>query len=418
MVRGLRWWIIGLVFLATLINFIDRLTVSILGPVIVDQLHLTHLQFGSLTIWFLVAYTASQGLSGKLYDRTGVRRGMALSVLVWSLAAAGHAFAQGLASLRALRFVLGLGEAGNWPGAAKVIAAWFPARERALAMGIFNSGVAVGNIVAPPLLVFLQVHYGWQTAFLVTGGLGFGWLVLWLLFYESPDRHRSITPAERALIQSPASATPEAGAVAWRELLTYRQTWALIVARFITDPVWWLYITWLPKYLADVRGFSLRDIGMFAWLPYVTADAGSLGGGWLSGHLIARGWTLDRARKTVIVGGAVFMLAGIPAAFAESAGGALACIACVTFGFQTWINNVQTLPSDVFEARAVASVAGLGGVGAGLGAMLFTYATGVVVDRTHSYTPMLVIAGLLPILGTAVLFVLGGPIRRVPITSS
>ena len=153
-----------------------------------------------------------------------------------------------------------------------------------------------------------------------------------------------------------------------------------------------------------MRGFSLRDIGLFAWLPYVTADAGSLGGGWLSGHLIARGWTLDRARKTIIVVGAVFMLAGIPAAFADSAGVALACIACVTFGFQTWINNVQTLPSDVFDARAVASVAGLGGVGAGLGAMLFTYATGVVVDRTHSYTPMLVIAGLLPILGTAVLF--------------
>jgi MFS transporter, ACS family, aldohexuronate transporter len=417
-VRGLRWWIIGLVFLATLINFIDRLTIAVLGPVITTDLGLTNTEFASLTVWFLAAYTASQGLSGRLYDRVGTRRGFTLSVLVWSVAATAHAFARSLRDLSILRFILGLGEAGNWPGAAKVIAQWFPSRERALAMGIFNSGVAVGNIVAPPLLVFLQVHYGWQTAFLVTGGLGFGWLVLWLLFYESPDRHRSITPAERALIQSPASATPEAGAVAWRELLTYRQTWALIVARFITDPVWWLYITWLPKYLADVRGFSLRDIGMFAWLPYVTADAGSLGGGWLSGHLIARGWTLDRARKTVIVGGAVFMLAGIPAAFAESAGGALACIACVTFGFQTWINNVQTLPSDVFEARAVASVAGLGGVGAGLGAMLFTYATGVVVDRTHSYTPMLVIAGLLPILGTAVLFVLGGPIRRVPITSS
>jgi ACS family hexuronate transporter-like MFS transporter len=407
-VRGLRWWIIGLVFLATLINFIDRLTIAVLGPVITTDLGLTNTEFASLTVWFLAAYTASQGLSGRLYDRVGTRRGFTLSVLVWSVAATAHAFARSLRDLSILRFILGLGEAGNWPGAAKVIAQWFPSRERALAMGIFNSGVAVGNIVAPPLLVFLQVHYGWQTAFLVTGGLGFGWLVLWLLFYESPDRHRSITPAERALIQSPASPTPEAGAVAWRELLTYRQTWALIVARFITDPVWWLYITWLPKYLADVRGFSLRDIGMFAWLPYVTADAGSLGGGWLSGHLIARGWTLDRARKTVIVGGAVFMLAGIPAAFAESAGGALACIAC----------NVQTLPSDVFEARAVASVAGLGGVGAGLGAMLFTYATGVVVDRTHSYTPMLVIAGLLPILGTAVLFVLGGPIRRVPITSS
>ena len=380
---------------------------------ITTDLGLTNTEFGSLTVWFLAAYTASQGLSGRLYDRVGTRRGFTISVLVWSAAATAHAFARSLRDLSVLRFILGLGEAGNWPGAAKVIAQWFPSRERALAMGIFNSGVALGNIVAPPLIVFLQIHYGWQTAFLVTGSLGFGWLVLWLLYYESPDRHPSITPEERALITEEGVSTAT-GAIPWRELLKYRQTWAIVAARFVTDPVWWLYITWLPKYLADVRGFSLKDIGLFAWLPYVSADAGSLGGGWLSGHLIARGWTPDRARKTVIVAGAIFMLAGIPAAFADSAGWALAFIACVTFGFQTWINNVQTLPSDIFETRAVASVAGLGGVGAGLGAMLFTYATGVVVDRTHWYTPMLVTAGLLPIAGTAVLFAIGGTIRKVP----
>jgi ACS family hexuronate transporter-like MFS transporter len=335
-----------------------------------------------------------------------------LSVIVWSAAASAHAFARSLTSLSALRFVLGLGEAGNWPGAAKVIAQWFPARERALGMGIFNSGVAIGNIVAPPLIVFLQLRYGWQAAFLVTGSLGFGWLVLWLLFYDSPDRHPSITREEYALITE-GNAAPTAGAVPWRQLLQYRQTWAIVLARFVTDPVWWLYITWLPKYLSDVRGFSLKEIGMFAWLPYVTADAGSLAGGWLSGWLIARGWTADRARKSIIAAGAVFMLAGIPAALADSAGVALACVAVVTFGFQSWINNVQTMPSDFFEERAVASVAGLGGVGAGLGAMLFTYATGYVVDRTHSYTPILLTAGLLPILGTMVLFRVGGVIRRV-----
>ncbi|HKV98252.1 MAG TPA: MFS transporter [Vicinamibacterales bacterium] len=409
--RGLRWWIIGLVFLATLINFIDRLTISILAPVITTDLKLSNTEFGSLTVWFLAAYTASQGLSGRLFDRVGTRRGFTISVLVWSAAATAHAFARSLRGLSVLRFVLGLGEAGNWPGAAKVIAQWFPARERAFAMGIFNSGVAIGNIVAPPLIVLLQIRYGWQAAFLVTGGLGFAWLLLWLMFYDSPDRHPSITPAERALIGA-AGSRATAGAVPWRELLKFRQTWALVAARFVTDPVWWLYITWLPKYLADVRGFSLKEIGLFAWLPYVTADAGSLGGGWLSGHLIARGWSVDRARKTVIVIGALFMLGGNPAALAASAGWALAWIACVTFGFQTWINNVQTLPSDIFESRAVASVAGLGGVGAGLGAMLFTYTTGVVVDRMHSYTPMLVIAGILPIIGTVVLFAIGGPIVR------
>ncbi len=258
---GLRWWIAGLVFLATLINFLDRLTISVLAPVITAQLGLTNLQFASINTWFLVAYTASQGLSGKLYDRIGTRRGFAISIVVWSSAAMAHAFARGLASLSCLRFVLGLGEAGNWPGAAKVIAEWFPIRQRALGMGIFNSGVAIGSILAPPLIVWLQLRFGWQTTFLATGALGFGWLVLWLLFYESPERHPSITPAEYALIQQDRDPSTSAGAVPWRELLRHRQVWAIVLSRFLTDPVWWLYITWLPLYLYNVRGFSLKQIG-------------------------------------------------------------------------------------------------------------------------------------------------------------
>ena len=275
-------------------------------------------------------------------------------------------------------------------------------------MGIFNSGVAVGNILAVPLIVWLQLRFGWQAAFLVTGSLGFLWLLGWLRVYDEPQRHRSIAAAELALVSEGRQNGPAAEAPSWRQLLRHRQVWAIVLSRFLTDPVWWLYITWLPKYLADARGFSLAEIGMFAWLPYVTADAGSLGGGWLSGRLIARGWAVDRARKTVIAAGAVLMLAGIPAALAGSAGTALAFIACVTLGFQSWINNVQTIPSDVFPKEAVASVAGLGGVGAGLGAMLFTYATGAVVDRLHSYTPILIVAGLLPLAGTAVLFLVAG----------
>jgi ACS family hexuronate transporter-like MFS transporter len=407
-VRGLRWWIIGLVFLATLINFIDRLTVSILGPVIMSQLQLTNTQFGSITAWFLVAYTASQGLSGKLYDHIGVKRGFTLSVLVWSIAASAHAFARGLTDLRVLRVILGLGEAGNWPGAAKVIAEWFPVRERAFAMGIFNSGVAVGNIVAFPLVTWLQWRFGWKTTFVVTGSLGFGWLLLWLWLYDAPERHAKLSPAELSLIrEGRAAATPS---MPWRRLLEHRQAWAIVLARFLTDPVWWLYITWLPVYLHDVRGFNLKEIGLFGWLPYVTADAGSLLGGYLSGRLIARGWSVDRARKTIIGAAAVFMLAGVPAALTTDRMLALACIACVTFGFQAWINNVQTIPSDVFPAGAVASVAGLGGVGAGLGAILFTMTTGYVVDH-YSYTPILLTAAGLPIAGTAILFVVGGRIR-------
>ena len=412
-VRGLRWWMISLVFLATLINFIDRLTISVLAPVITVQLGLTNLQFASISTWFLIAYTASQGLSGKLYDRAGTRRGFTISILIWSAAAMGHAFARGLASLSCLRFVLGIGEAGNWPGAAKAIAEWFPARQRALGMGIFNSGVSVGSILAPPLIVWLQLRFGWQTTFLVTGGLGFGWLILWLLFYDTPERHRAISREEYAIINEGRPLTSRSQSVSWRQLLIHRQVWAIMLSRFLTDPVWWLYITWLPLYLSTARGFSLKQIGMFAWLPYVAADAGSLLGGCASGYLMDRGISTNAARKTVMAAGALLMLAGIPAALSENAMSALAFISIVTFGFQSWINNLQTTPSDFFPEQDVASVAGLGGVGAGVGAILFTLTTVFVVDRLHSYTPILITAGLLPVLGTAVFFLLGGEIRRL-----
>ncbi len=447
--RGLRWWIVGLVFLATLINYIDRLTISVLAPVITKDLGLSNEQFGGVVVWFLLAYTISQSLSGKLYDRIGTRLGFVVSIIVWSAAAAAHAFARGLGSLSVLRFLLGLGEAGNWPGAAKTVAEWFPIRQRAFGMAIFNSGAAIGSVVAPPLIVWLQLRYGWQTTFIATGALGFLWLALWLVFYQTPDRHPWLTDEERTLIAegqrvegdsgAPASrlvveqesaasvedvATSAApgdlaaeGAPRWRDLLRYRQVWAIVLARFLTDPVWWLYITWLPKYLADARGFSLVKIGLFAWVPYAAADAGSLVGGWLSGFLIGRGWTVDRARKAVIALAALLMPAGIFAAYAEDPMTSLALIGVVLFGFQVWINNVQTLPSDFFADRAVASVAGLGGTGAGIGSMIFIYATGWVVDR-FSYVPILVAAGLLAPLGTVVLFTLAGRIGRVPVKAA
>jgi ACS family hexuronate transporter-like MFS transporter len=430
--RGLRWWIAGLIFLATLVNYIDRLTISVLAPVITRDLGLTNTQFGGIITWFLLAYTISQGLSGKLYDRVGTKRGFVYSIMVWSIAAMCHAFARGLASLSIFRFVLGLGEAGNWPGAAKTVAEWFPIRERAFGMAIFNSGAAIGSVVAPPLIVWLSLTYGWQTTFIVTGSLGFVWLALWLVFYQTPDRHKWLRDEERQLIREGQRVNVAADAdvartlvgvgverhrlksmpLRWRELLRYRQVWAIVLSRFLTDPVWWLYISWLPKYLADARGFSLIKIGLFAWVPYVAADAGSLSGGWLSGYLISRGWTVDRARKLVIAIAALLMPAGIFAAFARDAMVALALIGVVLFGFQVWINNVQTLPSDFFPDKAVASVAGLGGTGAGIGSMIFIFSTGWVVDH-FSYVPVLVVAGLLAPLGTVVLFALSGRIERV-----
>jgi ACS family hexuronate transporter-like MFS transporter len=423
--RGLRWWIVGLIFLATLINYIDRLTISVLAPVITHDLGLTNTEFGGILTWFLLAYTISQGLSGKLYDRVGTKRGFVCSIVLWSIAAMAHAFARGLASLSVFRFVLGLGEAGNWPGAAKTVAEWFPIRERAFGMAIFNSGAAIGSVVAPPLIVWLSLTYGWQTTFIVTGALGFGWLVLWLLFYENPDRHKWLGQEERQLIRegqrtemAPGAASNElAEAPRWRELLRYRQVWAIVLARFLTDPIWWLYISWLPKYLADARGFSLIKIGLFAPVAYGAADAGSLLGGWMSGHLIARGWSVDRARKLVILIAALLMPAGIFAAFAHDAIVALVLIGVVLFGFQVWINNVQTLPSDFFSDKAVASVAGLGGTGAGIGSMIFIFSTGWVVDH-FSYVPVLVVAGLLAPFGTLVLFALSGPIKRVSLKPS
>ena len=402
-----------LVFLATMINFLDRLTISILAPVITTQLGLTNLQFASITFWFLLAYALSQAFSGRLYDWIGTKKGFTLSILLWSSAAIGHAFARGLTSLSCLRIALGIGEAGNWPGAAKVMAEWFPVRQRALGMGIFNSGVAAGSIIGPPLIVWLQLNFGWKSAFLVTGGLGFIWLALWQLFYETPARHKALTPEEKTLIQEGRDTQESPRKIGWSELLKRREVWGILLSRFVTDPVWWFYITWLPLYLYNARGFDLKKIGSFEWLPYVAAAAGSLIGGWLSGNWIARGWTVNRARKTVIVGGAVLMTAGILAARTSSAMAALAFIAVVLFGFQSWINNVQTLPSDYFPDNAVASVAGLGGLAAGVGAMLFTLATGWSVDHYHTYTPILVIAALLPLLGTILLFAVGGPIRRV-----
>ena len=418
--NGVRWLIIGMVFFATLINYIDRLTISVLAPLIVEDLQLTNTEFGGIATWFLLAYTISQSLSGKLYDRIGIKKGFTVSIVVWSLAAMSHAFATGLRSLSFFRFVLGLGEAGNWPGAAKTVAVWFPARERAFAMAIFNSGAAIGSIVAPPVIVGLTAYFGhWYQTFIVTGALGFIWLIFWWLVYDTPEDHKWLTKKEFKLIREDdknsdaiSPKETEEKPLGWFQLLTYRQTWAIVLARFLVDPVWWLYITWLPLFLYKVHGFDLKQIGLFAWVPFVAADAGSLFGGWLSGFLIGRGWSVNNARKAVIGFGACLMPAGILAAYTPDSMMALALIGVVLFGFQVWINNVQTLPSDLFPSSAVGSVAGLGGTGAGIGSMIFIFTTGWVVDN-YSYTPILVTAGLLAPVGTIVLFALMGKIKRV-----
>src|SRR5688500_18856482 len=341
---GVRWLMVGLVFLATVINYIDRQTVAVLSPVLLQELGLSKVDYGNVVSFFLLAYTISQALSGKLFDRIGTKLGFTISITLWSIAACLHALATGFRSLSACRFLLGLGEAGNWPGAAKVVAEWFPIRERAFGMAIFNSGATLGAVVAPPVIVWLQLRYGWQQTFLFTGLLGFVWLGAWLLLFRTPERHPWLRQPERDHIREGQQADDAGGghAPGWRELLRHRQVWAIVAGRFFTDPIWWLYISWLPQYLFDARGFDLQKIGAFAWLPFLAADVGALSGGYLSGYLIRHGASVDRARKTCMAIGALLMPAGALAVRVESAWTALGLISLVLFAFQFWINNLQT----------------------------------------------------------------------------
>ncbi len=415
-IKGLRWLMVGLIFLVTVINYIDRQTVSVLKTSISADLGLSNADYAAIQNSFLLFYGISQMVSGRLYDVIGTRLGFVFSIVVWSGAAAAHAAARTALSFAVFRAALGFGEAGNWPGAAKVVGEWFPVRERALGMGIFNTGAAVGGAVSPPIIAWLATVYGWRATFIVTGALGFIWLALWLVLFRTPGRHPWITQAEREHILD--GTTDAASGPAWRpgwmQLLTYRQTWSVVVGRFITDPIWWLYIFWLPSYLQEARGFSLRQVGQSAWLPFLAAGVGALSGGYASGALIARGWTVNRARKTVMIVGALLTSAGILAMRAGDPYVALGWMAVVLFGFQVWINNVQTLPSDFFPNNAVGSVFGLGGAAAALASILFTWGTGQVVDA-FGYTPVFVVAGLLGPLGLVATLWLAGRIDRVTI---
>ncbi len=397
-----------LVLLATVVNYIDRLTVSILAPVIQKELGLSNLQYAGVTTWFLLLYAVGMPLFGKIYDRLGTYTGFCLAVAGWSLASIGHAAATGLRSLSAWRAVLGFFESGNWPGATKGVAEWFPARERALAMGIVNCGAALGPVVATPLVVFLQLRFGWQAAFVVTGTLGLFWLLPWWM----TPRLGAPYPVRPA----PADPNREGegrAAADWRVLLRDRRVWGVILARTFGDPIWWLYLMWLPLYLFNVRGFTLQKIGLLAWIPYMAAALGSLAGGGFSSGLIARGWSRHRARRTAILLGSALLPLGGLAPWIPSAEGALALVSLILFAFQFWVNNVQTIPSDLYPSEYVGAIAGFSGGGAALGAMTLMLTTGWVVDH-FSYTPILILAAILGPLATGALLLLVGRPERTP----
>lgn len=417
-VRGLRWWIIGLIGVATVINYIDRTSLAVMWPDISKDVGLTKDQYATIVSAFMIAYALGQALSGRLFDKVGTRIGFLLSISAWSLACGLHSIARSITSFMSFRALLGLSEAGNWPGATKACAQWFPAKERALAQGIFNAGASFGAVISAPLIATLYVLLGWKATFVVVAALGLLWIVPWLFVNRSePENHPWITEEERQHIldglSSVASAERESRALSWSELLSYRQSWSIIASRFFVDPIWWMFVNWLPIYLAERFGFDVKQIGLFAWFPYVGAAIGSLAGGWWSGHKIKQGWSVNKARKwAIVIGGIISVPALVLAIFASTPISAVVLIAIVLAGFQVMINNIQTLPSDFFSGKSVGSLAGLGGLSAVCGVL--TFSTWLIPYLSKiSYTPVFITGALLVPLGVASVFAFGGEIKRV-----
>ncbi|RMG79772.1 MAG: MFS transporter [Bacteroidetes bacterium] len=425
--KGLRWWIVTLVAIATVINYIDRNALGIMWPEIWPDIGLDEESaknaYAGISTFFLIAYAISKGLFGRIFDIVGTRIGFVLSIVIWSLSAMAHAISHSTFSFSIFRALLGVGEAGNWPGATKANSEWFPVKERALAQGIFNSGASVGAIISAPLIAIVYSWVGWKMAFVLLGGLGFVWLIPWLIINRSePAKHPFLSEEERQYIlkgQVPdhpgdADESEERG-LSWGELLRYRQSWSVLIARFALDPIWWLFVIWLPIYLHEKFGFNVKEIGAFAWVPYVGAALGSVFGGWWAGKLIAGGRSVDFARKLVIgVSGALMLPGLIIGAFVHTPTMAMIVIAVVLFGFQMAIGNIQTLPSDFFSGKSVGTLAGLGGTTAALGSILLS--TFLIPWLSQiSYVPVFILGAILVPLGVGAIFLLGKKIERVPL---
>jgi ACS family hexuronate transporter-like MFS transporter len=386
---------IGLVFLATVINYLDRQALSVAAPVLRDEFGMSNVVYSRVVFLFLLAYTIMNGVSGPLLDRLGTRLGFALCIAWWSVAALLHAFARGAWSLGAYRFLLGMGEAGNWPAGVKVVAEWFPEHERALASGLFNSGSAVGAILAPPVVAGILLRFGWQWAFVAVGITGLVWLAIWWPTYY--------TPAHTAAEAAPAS-------IAVWKLFRTRFVWSFTLSKIFMDPVWYFYIFWFPEYLKRARGFDMAGIGRVAWIPFLVAGFGNLLGGMLSGSLLRRGWSLTAARKTAITLFAALMMSAIPAVLVESPWVSIALVSVAMVGYTGSLANMLSLPADVFPKNAVGSVYGMGSMGAGFGGMIFTLVTGWVVDH-YSYVPVFLGFGILPLICAAIIWMLLGPLE-------
>ena len=404
LIPNVRWRIAALLFCATVINYIDRQTLSVLAAQITEELGISDIEYAQIVQAFLICYAGMYIVWGRIIDRWGTRVALALSMVWWSLANAGHALARGALGLGIFRALLGLGESGNFLAAEKAISEWFPPKERGFANGIVNAAASTGAILAPPLIVLIFTQWGWRAAFVVTGATGFVWLVFWLRWYWVPARHPRVTPEERSLIED-APGSPHRRSVRWIELFQVRQTWALFLARVLADPVWWFYLFWLPKYLSDERGFSIVAIGLTSWVPFLTADLGAIAGGWFSGRLISRGMAPLKARKWVMLPAAAVMPLSLVVPSSDSAVVAVAAICGVTFAHMAWKTNLMTMTNDVYPTAVVGSAAGIVGLGSSLGGVIFTGITGYVVE-SYSYDAIFYVMAFLHPIAFCVLHVL------------
>jgi ACS family hexuronate transporter-like MFS transporter len=411
--RQVRWWILGMLFFVTVINFVDRQALSVTAPRLREIFTLSNTQYGIIVSAFQFGMVAGEFPMGWLMDRKGARFGLTFAVIWWSMANALHAVAAAVWHFAFFRFWLGTGECGNFSGGNKVVAQWFPVRERAFAIGIFNSASMIGSAVAPFLIVPIMHYYGWKAAFLVPSLLGMFWALVWHHYYRAPENHKALTPAESAYIRE--GEPPRAEPVPPNSvLLRLPPTWGLMLCRFLVGPVVQFYIYWLPEYLYRQRGFSLTDIAFFAWIPFLFGDIGSIGGGWAAGFLIRRGYSVRAARIMIMGVGAALCFLSLAVVLVKTVSVALVAICLVLLGHTALSANMFAAVSDTFPSSAVARVTGLTGVASGLSGMLFPLLTGALVDRV-SYVPVFAMASLMPVAGLLVLILLAGRFERVPL---
>ena len=396
-----RWRICTLLFFVTTLIYLERQVLGVLAPELERVIGWDEIQYGNIVMAFQMAYALGMLLSGRFLDVVGPRIGYALAIAVWTLATSGQSLARSVLAFAIARFVLGLAEAPNFPAAIKTVAEWFPNKERALATGIFNSGANIGAIVAPATAPWVAAHFGWQWAFVLLGVLSAIWIVPWAVTYRQPERHPRLSATELAYIQS----DPEEAAVRvpWVRLVPHRQTWAFLVGKFLTDPIWWFFLYWLAKFLNQQYGLTRTGLGWPLVIVYTGSMVGSVCGGWLPAKFLKMGWSLNRARKTAML---ICAVAVLPVTFAATGGKlwlTVALVSLATAAHQGWSANLFTLPSDTFPKQAVASVVGIGGFGGAVGGMLIATLTGLVLERTHSYVPMFVMASLAYLVAIAII---------------